>query len=93
MFQDKSSCLGAMSVIPLLGDEQDVVVVNPGAGLVPAHLAGLLRERKCNVVVVSEHKDDEHNKMLQNIELLGATKCILRQARLRADVPLSLIHI
>ena len=27
MFQDRSSCLGAMSVIPLLGDEQDVVVV------------------------------------------------------------------
>ena len=76
-FQDKSSCLGAHSVLPLLGDEQDVVVVNPGSGLTPAHLAALLKDRKCQVVVVSEHNDDEHNKLLRNLELLGASKCIL----------------
>lgn len=72
--EDKSSCMAAHSVLPVIDDDQDVVVVNPGSGLVVAHLASLLMDKGGQVVVISEGGKDAHFKLLRNLELLGATK-------------------
>ncbi|XP_076446300.1 putative methyltransferase NSUN7 [Babylonia areolata] len=75
-FQDKSSCLAAHSLVPLSTEEQDVLVVNPGAGWVVAHLAVLLHRHSGNIVVVSHSEDHDHDKMKKNLELVGATKMV-----------------
>ncbi|XP_076467610.1 putative methyltransferase NSUN7 [Babylonia areolata] len=74
--QDRSSCLAAHSVMHLLGDEQEVAVVNPGAGITAAHLAVLLRERKGGVVAICEDSDDVFNKLMRTIELIGVTQYV-----------------
>jgi hypothetical protein len=76
--QDKSSCLAATSVLPLLGDEQDVIVFNPGSGLIAAHLAVLLKERKGGVICLAyQQPEDDYNKMMRNFEMINVTKRIL----------------
>ncbi|KAL8598781.1 hypothetical protein ACOMHN_033344 [Nucella lapillus] len=74
--QDKSSCLASHSVVHLLGDEYDALVVNPGAGLTAAHVAVLLSKRKGGVVVVSQDTDEDYYKMMRKFELIGVNKMV-----------------
>lgn len=75
-WQDKSTCMAAHSVLPLLLENHDVIITNPGTGLVVAHLVSLIHDQEGFIIAVGGASSSTQTTMQDNLDFLGASKGI-----------------
>ncbi|XP_025087464.1 putative methyltransferase NSUN7 isoform X1 [Pomacea canaliculata] len=74
--QDKSTCMAAHSVLPLLLENHDVIITNPGTGLVVAHLVSLIHDQEGFIIAVGGASSSTQTTMQDNLDFLGASKAV-----------------
>ncbi|XP_052795008.1 putative methyltransferase NSUN7 [Mya arenaria] len=75
VMQDKSSCIAPQSIKYLIGDDDDVIHINAGSGVITAHLASIMHKSSGHI-----HAFGANPTLLQaNLEKLGARHIKVQQ--------------
>ena len=74
IFQDKSSCIAPQTVKYLIGDDDDVIHVNAGSGVITTHIASLMHTSTGHILAFDANK----SAMNKSMEKYGAKSILLK---------------